>query len=189
MFPVVRFSVLVFCLFSRITSVCSPSTSRTSCSRITPTPWCRVENLWPSRTWPGSSSNSSTPLTTIPATRGTSRKIPLSRLRMFNPVNPSLDSRFFTYGDLPLENHLKQIHEEALSKFQRIDPKTEVPPQPLWSSPVSPQCSLRQVLAPPPFTLSLNLFQREDHVTCSPDALAPDPTKQNSVCVSYLLGE
>ena len=48
-------------------------------------------------------------------------------------------SRFFTYGDLPLEQHLKQIEEEALSKFERIDPNTEVPPQPHWSSPVSPQ--------------------------------------------------
>lgn len=31
--------------------------------------------------------------------------------------------------------------------------------------------------------------QREDHVTCSPDALAPDPARQNTLCVSYLLGE
>lgn len=45
--------------------------------------------------------------------------------------------RFFTYGDLPLEQHLRQIEEEALSKFERIDPKTEVPAQPRWSCPVS----------------------------------------------------
>lgn len=31
--------------------------------------------------------------------------------------------------------------------------------------------------------------QREDHVTCSPDPLAPDQTKQTTLCVSYLLGE
>lgn len=49
--------------------------------------------------------------------------------------------RFFTYGDLPLEQHLKQIEEEALSKFEQIDPKTDVPSQPLWSSPVSPHCA------------------------------------------------
>lgn len=48
-----------------------------------------------------------------------------------------LTLRFFTYGDLPLENHLKQIEEEALSKFQRINPNTEVPSQPHWTSPVS----------------------------------------------------
>lgn len=54
-----------------------------------------------------------------------------------------LFSRFFTYGDLPLEQHLKQIEEEALSKFERITPNTEVPAQPRWSSPVSP--SPRQI--------------------------------------------
>ncbi|RXM97863.1 Presequence protease, mitochondrial [Acipenser ruthenus] len=30
---------------------------------------------------------------------------------------------------------------------------------------------------------------REHHVTCGPDSLAPDPSKQNTVCVSYLLGD
>lgn len=49
----------------------------------------------------------------------------------------NLFDRFFTYGDLPLEHHLKQIEEEALSKFERIDPNTEVPAQPRWNSPVS----------------------------------------------------
>ncbi|XP_069565063.1 presequence protease, mitochondrial [Brachyistius frenatus] len=79
----------------------------------------------------------------------------------YHPSN----ARFFTYGDLPLENHLQQIQEEALSKFQRIDPNTQVPPQPHWASP------------------------REDRVTCGPDAMAPDPARQNTLCVSYLLGD
>ncbi|XP_065809369.1 presequence protease, mitochondrial-like [Labrus bergylta] len=88
------------------------------------------------------------------------------QLKQFHATHyhPS-NARFFTYGDLPLEQHLKQIEEEALSKFERINPNTEVPPQPHWSSP------------------------REDHVTCSPDALAPDPAWQNTLCVSYLLGD
>lgn len=88
------------------------------------------------------------------------------QLRQFHATHyhPS-NARFFTYGDLPLEQHLKQIEEEALSKFERINPNTEVPSQPHWSSP------------------------REDHVTCSPDALAPDPARQNTLCVSYLLGD
>lgn len=81
--------------------------------------------------------------------------------RHYHPSN----ARFFTYGDLPLENHLKQIQDEALSRFERIDPNTEVPSQPHWTSP------------------------REDHVTCSPDALAPDRTRQNTLSVSYLLGD
>ncbi|KAF7651655.1 hypothetical protein LDENG_00107570 [Lucifuga dentata] len=78
----------------------------------------------------------------------------------YHPSN----ARFFTYGNLPLEQHLKQIEEEALSRFERINPKTQVPPQPHWTSP------------------------REDHVTCIPDALAPDPARQNTLCVSFLLG-
>uniref|UniRef100_A0AAQ5XQH9 Presequence protease, mitochondrial n=1 Tax=Amphiprion ocellaris TaxID=80972 RepID=A0AAQ5XQH9_AMPOC len=88
------------------------------------------------------------------------------QLKQFHATHyhPS-NARFFTYGDLPLENHLKQIQEEALSRFERIEPNTEVPSQPHWTSP------------------------REDHVTCSPDALAPDPTRQNTLCVSYLLGD
>lgn len=88
------------------------------------------------------------------------------QLKQFHATHyhPS-NARFFTYGDLPLEQHLKQIEEEALSKFERIDPNTQVPSQPHWNSP------------------------REDHVTCSPDALAPDPARQNTLCVSYLLGD
>ncbi|XP_076014931.1 presequence protease, mitochondrial [Genypterus blacodes] len=88
------------------------------------------------------------------------------QLKQFHATHyhPS-NARFFTYGDLPLEQHLKQIEEEALSRFNHIDPNTQVPSQPHWSSP------------------------REDHVTCGPDALAPDPARQNTLCVSYLLGD
>lgn len=107
-------------------------------------------------------------------------------------------TRFFTYGDLPLENHLKQIQEEALCKFDRINPNTEVPSQPHWSSPVSIQpCSvfgffdIEYCIKSSDVIVCFNFFffQREDHVTCSPDALAPDPAKQNTLCMSYLLGE
>ncbi|KAI4888182.1 hypothetical protein NFI96_014761 [Prochilodus magdalenae] len=88
------------------------------------------------------------------------------QLKQFHATHyhPS-NARFFTYGHLPLEQHLKQIQEEALCKFHRTNPNTAVPPQTHWNKP------------------------REDHVTCSPDALAPDPTKQNTLCVSYLLGD
>lgn len=88
------------------------------------------------------------------------------QLREFHATHyhPS-NARFFTYGDLPLEQHLKQIQEEALCKFQRTNPDTAVPAQTHWDKP------------------------REDHVRCSPDTLAPDPSKQNTLCVSYLLGD
>ncbi|XP_076838253.1 presequence protease, mitochondrial [Brachyhypopomus gauderio] len=88
------------------------------------------------------------------------------QLRNFHSTHyhPS-NARFFTYGDLPLEQHLKQIQEEALSTFQRTEPNTAVPAQTHWDRP------------------------REAHVSCAPDALAPDPAKQNTLCVSYLLGD
>uniref|UniRef100_A0A668AUX1 Pitrilysin metalloproteinase 1 n=1 Tax=Myripristis murdjan TaxID=586833 RepID=A0A668AUX1_9TELE len=59
------------------------------------------------------------------------------QLKQFHATHyhPS-NARFFTYGDLPLEQHLKQIEEEALSKFDRTEPNTQVPPQPHWSTPV-----------------------------------------------------
>ncbi|XP_010881051.2 presequence protease, mitochondrial isoform X2 [Esox lucius] len=79
----------------------------------------------------------------------------------YHPSN----ARFFTYGDLPLEQHLEQIQEEALSRFERTEPDTAVPSQPIWDQP------------------------REDHVTCSPDAMSPDPAKQNTLCMSFLLGD
>jgi len=57
-----------------------------------------------------------------------SRQYSLPALRVY--------CRFFTYGDLPLEQHLQQIEEEALSKFERTEPNTAVPPQMLWDKPV-----------------------------------------------------
>ncbi|ETE70503.1 Presequence protease, mitochondrial, partial [Ophiophagus hannah] len=79
----------------------------------------------------------------------------------YHPSN----ARFFTYGDFPLELHLKQIHEEALCKFQKIEPNTSVPPQQIWDKP------------------------REHYVTCAADSLATDSKKQTMVSVSYLLAK
>ncbi len=42
---------------------------------------------------------------------------------------------FFTYGHLPIEEHLAFIETWYLSGFERIDPKTEVPSQPRWKTP------------------------------------------------------
>ncbi|XP_063048469.1 presequence protease, mitochondrial-like, partial [Engraulis encrasicolus] len=79
----------------------------------------------------------------------------------YHPSN----ARFFTYGDLPLEQHLQQIEEEALSRFQKTEPDTAVPAQSPWNTP------------------------REASVCCGPDAMAPDPAKQHTLTVSYLLGD
>ncbi|XP_068843300.1 presequence protease, mitochondrial isoform X2 [Capricornis sumatraensis] len=86
------------------------------------------------------------------------------QLRQFHAVHyhPS-NARFFTYGNFPLEQHLKQIHEEALSKFQRIEPRTSVPAQKPWDEP------------------------REFQITCAPDSLAEGPSGQTTISVSFLL--
>uniref|UniRef100_A0A2K5QPV1 Presequence protease, mitochondrial n=1 Tax=Cebus imitator TaxID=2715852 RepID=A0A2K5QPV1_CEBIM len=86
------------------------------------------------------------------------------QLKQFHATHyhPS-NARFFTYGNFPLEQHLKQIHEEALSKFQKIEPSTVVPAQTPWDKP------------------------REFQITCGPDSLATDPSKQRTVSVSFLL--
>uniref|UniRef100_A0A8C5MQR3 Presequence protease, mitochondrial n=1 Tax=Leptobrachium leishanense TaxID=445787 RepID=A0A8C5MQR3_9ANUR len=79
----------------------------------------------------------------------------------YHPSN----AKFFTYGDFPLETHLKQIHEDALSKFGRIEASTAVPAQKHWQAP------------------------REYHVACAVDSLAADPAKQTMVSVSFLLSQ
>jgi hypothetical protein len=42
---------------------------------------------------------------------------------------------FYTYGDLPLKDHLAFIASKVLDHFDAIDPKTDVPSQPRWKSP------------------------------------------------------
>ncbi|XP_036198308.1 presequence protease, mitochondrial isoform X3 [Myotis myotis] len=88
------------------------------------------------------------------------------QLKQFHATHyhPS-NARFFTYGNFPLEQHLEQIHEEALSKFQKIEPRTTVPPQKPWDKP------------------------REFQITCAPDSMAASSSKQTTVSVSFLLPE
>ncbi|KAM9307679.1 presequence protease, mitochondrial [Gastrophryne carolinensis] len=88
------------------------------------------------------------------------------QLKQFHATHyhPS-NARFFTYGNFPLEQHLKQIHEDALIKFGRIDPHTAVPPQKHWDEP------------------------REYHTTCGKDSFASDPAKQTVVSISFLTSE
>ncbi|XP_075406246.1 presequence protease, mitochondrial [Tenrec ecaudatus] len=86
------------------------------------------------------------------------------QLKQFHATHyhPS-NARIFTYGNFQLENHLKQIDEEALSKFQKIEPSTTVPAQTPWDKP------------------------KEFQITCGPDSLAADSSKQTTVSVSFLL--
>ncbi|NNL76352.1 MAG: peptidase M16, partial [Desulfobacterales bacterium] len=54
-------------------------------------------------------------------------------LRHYHPSN----SFFYTYGNLPLKNHLAFIETEVLKRFKRIDPETDVASQPRWKKPRS----------------------------------------------------
>ncbi len=51
--------------------------------------------------------------------------------RHYHPSN----AYFYTYGNLPLKDHLTFIQDKVLQHFQSIDPNTEVPAQPRWRAP------------------------------------------------------
>lgn len=51
--------------------------------------------------------------------------------RYYHPSN----SFFYTYGNLPLEEHLRIIYDKVLKRHNRIDPNTTVLPQPRWKEP------------------------------------------------------
>lgn len=60
----------------------------------------------------------------------------LEALRAFHRVHyhPS-NAFFYTYGNLPLEEHLAFIEDHVLRHFSAIDPGTTVPSQPRWQAP------------------------------------------------------
>ena len=80
--------------------------------------------------------------------------------RHYHPSN----AFFYTYGNLPLRDHLKFIHDKILIHFKPIDPKTDVPPHPRWPSPE------RKTY---PYPLDKN----------------EDPTKKCQVCVAWLTAD
>jgi len=71
---------------------------------------------------------------------------------------------FYTYGNLPLKDHLAFIEEKVLKQFKQIDPGTDVAPQPRWNHPQS-------VSYPYPFNKN------------------EDPTKKCQVCVAWLTAD
>jgi len=77
----------------------------------------------------------------------------------YHPSN----SRFFTYGDMPLSQHLEQIEQQALNRFERSTPSLEVPLELRWQEP------------------------REHHIHCGVDPMAADPKKQTTASISFLL--
>jgi Zn-dependent M16 (insulinase) family peptidase len=78
----------------------------------------------------------------------------------YHPSN----SRFITYGDIPLNHHLEYINDQVLSHFSPSSPSLQVPTEHHWTHP------------------------RVHEISCAPDPMAPDPNKQTTVGVAYLLG-
>lgn len=70
----------------------------------------------------------------------------------------------YTYGNLPLSDHLSFIENKILCHFQQIDPKTTVPNEPRWTAP-------RQA------TYFYPLDKSED------------PAKKSQVCVAWLTAD
>ncbi len=55
--------------------------------------------------------------------------------RFYHPSN----AFFYTYGNLPLADHLRVIEQKVLTRFKRIDPDSAVPAQPRWNRPKTAQ--------------------------------------------------
>lgn len=79
----------------------------------------------------------------------------------YHPSN----SRFYTYGTLPLLEHLQFINRNYLKDFGRISPSEVVPGEKRWTQPKR-----------------ISVASRED-------PFAPDPEKQTTAVVSYLLAD
>jgi len=71
---------------------------------------------------------------------------------------------FYTYGSLPLKNHLAFIEAKVLAEFNQIDPDTDVASQPRWQHPQSGSY---------PYPFDKN----------------EDPTKKYQVCVAWLTAD
>jgi Zn-dependent M16 (insulinase) family peptidase len=80
--------------------------------------------------------------------------------RHYHPSN----AFFYTYGNLPLKDHLTFINDKILKHFKRIDPGTDVPSQPRWNHPQKKQ-----------YTYPLDKNE--------------DPSKKCQACVAWLAAD
>ncbi|MFH1152880.1 MAG: insulinase family protein [Pseudomonadota bacterium] len=85
-----------------------------------------LKELYPSTTY---SFNSGGDPSDIP--RLTHEDLKGFHARFYHPSN----AFFYTYGCLPLADHLRFIQDRVLSRFTAIDPDTRVASQPRWSEP------------------------------------------------------
>ncbi|MBA3019324.1 MAG: insulinase family protein [Proteobacteria bacterium] len=80
--------------------------------------------------------------------------------RHYHPSN----AFFYTYGNLPLIDHLSFIQDKILKNFTRISPETDVPSQPRWDKPQK---------ATYPYPIGRN----------------EDPSKKYQICVAWLTAD
>lgn len=80
--------------------------------------------------------------------------------RHYHPSN----AFFYTYGNLPLKDHLNFIQEKILRHFDAIDPQTEVPLQVRWKE--------------PKYETYYYPFNKDE-----------DPTKKCQVCLAWLTAD
>ncbi|XP_063985338.1 presequence protease, mitochondrial [Diachasmimorpha longicaudata] len=82
--------------------------------------------------------------------------------KYYHPSN----SKIFSYGNFPFEEHLKFMDERYLSSGGKIDTSGSlVPPEKRWAGP------------------------RREHIGCKIDPMAPDATKQSSIAVGHLCND
>lgn len=82
--------------------------------------------------------------------------------KYYHPSN----SRFYSYGNFPLEEHLKFINDRYLFLSDRIDASmSEVPAEKRWNE------------------------SRKEHVACRPDPLLADPDRNGTIAIAHLCND
>lgn len=80
----------------------------------------------------------------------------------YHPSN----SRFYSYGNFPLEDHLKFVNDQYLFLMDKIDTSaSKVPSEIRWNKP------------------------RKKHILCKPDPMIADPNRPGSIAIGYLCND
>lgn len=83
-------------------------------------------------------------------------------MKYYHPSN----SRFYSYGNFPLEDHLKFINDRYLFLSDKIDASmSEVPAEKRWNQ------------------------TKKEHVACKPDPLLADPSRHGTIAIAHLCND
>lgn len=83
-------------------------------------------------------------------------------MKYYHPSN----ARFYSYGNFPLEDHLKFVNDRYLFLSDRIDASmSEVPSEKRWNE------------------------AKKEHTVCRPDPLLADPSRHGSIAISHLCND